>query len=379
MRLSAPSHVQITFTKDDDLPASIDRLWGATTNPIFVYSENWKPSYVRAIEETLAAIAPEKTRLLQNTFLVPTGGTSGKIKIAVLHKEALQNSVHAVQTHFALSEIHSLCTLPLYHVSGLLSCLRSHLSGGKFLRYDYQQMKENRFPEVSGFCLSLVPTQLHFLLQNCAGALPFLRSQSQVFLGGAPASPTLLQRAWDEKIPLAPVYGMTETCAMIASARPQSLIEGKLFYTPFSGVSVRASVEGTLQIACPSLFSGYVPEATARLSSFQTSDLVTFQKETFAILGRADDVIISGGKKIFPQEVAQQIQTLLPIDDLLLRGEPDPTWGQKLVAYYVSREGLVPEKLTTILKTKLENFQIPKEWHLVPALPYDEKGKIKTP
>ena len=116
-------------------------------------------------------------------IMLPTGGSSGKIRFAVHTWETLTASVHGFHRYFGSMAINSCCVLPLYHVSGLMQVLRSLLTGGQLFISDYQAL--NRFNSSinpSEFFISLVPTQLQYLLQSDP---QWLSRFYTVLLGGA--------------------------------------------------------------------------------------------------------------------------------------------------------------------------------------------------
>lgn len=368
--------IPLTTVPEEQCVDHFQKIWEDPT-PILVYGKDWKSTQCHAIEEKISAISAVDFPLYRDSFLVTTGGTSGQLKIAVLKKSALAASVQAMQSHFELSKINSLCLLPLYHVSGLLQLIRSFLSGGDFVSANYQDFKNDQFPSLSDFCLSLVPTQWNFLKQSST-ALRFLQKQQYIFLGGAPCSLRELSEANEHQIPLRPVYGMTETCAMIASAKIENPHSNKIVYSPFDQVLLTKSDRDTLTISTPQLFSGYIPNTPRELLSFQTEDLVQFQEEGFSILGRNDQIIISGGKKIVPQEVSEVLQNLFSLSDLYITSREDPHWGQKMICYYVAEKKYSTAELKSKSASILASHQIPKEWIALSKIPRNAAGKIQA-
>ncbi|MFM7441867.1 MAG: AMP-binding protein, partial [Snowella sp.] len=158
-------------------------------------------------------------------ILIPTGGSSGKIRFAIHTCESLSNSVAGFQQYFGVYSVNSFCVLPLYHVGGLMQFFRSFLTGGKLLTLPYKDLKKGErggiVPEE--FFISLVPTQLQFLLKY---APDWLSQFSTVMVGGADINPSLLTAARKQKIPIAPTYGMTETASQIATLKPDDFLKG---------------------------------------------------------------------------------------------------------------------------------------------------------
>lgn len=107
--------------------------------------------------------------------MIPTGGSSGKIRFAIHTWETLTAAVRGFQEFFAVEQINSCCVLPLYHVSGLMQFLRSFTTGGKLIVVPFKTLESltspfnfaEQFAPANSF-LSLVPTQLQRLLQRPA-------------------------------------------------------------------------------------------------------------------------------------------------------------------------------------------------------------------
>jgi O-succinylbenzoic acid--CoA ligase len=168
---------------------------------------------------------------LENIFpssaliMIPTGGTSGKIRFAIHTWQTLTASVRGFQAHFSLNSINSFCILPLYHVSGLMQFIRSLITGGKLFIGSYQKLKLGQIPDFpnADFFISLVPKQLQILLPDYSEWLGHFKT---ILLGGAPATPQLLNQARNYQLKLAPTYGMTETASQIVTLKPEEFLQG---------------------------------------------------------------------------------------------------------------------------------------------------------
>ncbi|MFN6185141.1 MAG: AMP-binding protein, partial [Microcystis sp.] len=154
-----------------------------------------------------------------NSLMIPTGGTSGKIRFAIHNWLTLTASVKGFSEYFQVKQVNSFCLLPLYHVSGLMQFLRSFLTGGYFAVIPYHKIKQKRINTLNlqDYFISLVPTQLQFFLENDPR---WLANFKTVLLGGSPAWPSLLEKAREYNIPLSPTYGMTETASQIVTLKP---------------------------------------------------------------------------------------------------------------------------------------------------------------
>ncbi|MGH7998769.1 MAG: AMP-binding protein, partial [Brasilonema sp.] len=161
---------------------------------------------------------------IPNQIMIPTGGSSGTIRFALHTLNTLTASVRGFHQYFCRKTINSFCVLPLYHVSGLMQFLRSFLTGGRLAIFPYKALKENlKFLDPRDFFISLVPTQLQFLLESDPTLLSHFCT---VLLGGAPAWDSLLETARKHNIRLALTYGMTETAAQVVTLKPENFLAG---------------------------------------------------------------------------------------------------------------------------------------------------------
>jgi O-succinylbenzoic acid--CoA ligase len=187
----------------------------------------------------------------------------------------------------------------------------------------------------------LVPTQLHRVIaaadEGEPAALDALARCAGVLLGGAATPPALLRRAVAAGVPVRRTYGMSETAG-------GCVYDG----VPLAGARIRLAAGGRVEIAGPMLASGYVgdPEATSAAFHdeggerwFRTSDLGSLDPGgTLTILGRGDDVIISGGVNVTPAVVETVLAEVLPAIlqvpavEVCVVGVPDAEWGQSVVA-----------------------------------------------
>nr|WP_293110795.1 AMP-binding protein [Okeania sp. SIO2F4] len=164
----------------------------------------------------------------QNLIMIPTGGSSGKIKFAIHTWETLMSSVRGFQEYFQVQQINSFCVLPLYHVSGLMQFMRSFTTGGNLVNLSsYKDIFDKKEWNINSneFFISLVPTQLQNLLQN-AEIANWLSNFQTVLLGGAAAWEELFDAARKYQIKLAPTYGMTETASQVATLKPEDFLAG---------------------------------------------------------------------------------------------------------------------------------------------------------
>ncbi len=336
---------------------------------------------------------------------IATGGSTGQLRFAIHTPQTLSAAVAGFQQHFAAilptGKIHSYGTLPLHHVSGLMPWLRSLLSGGTFTQGSLDNPPPGFDP--SEAILSLVPTQLARLLRQ-GDRLDWLTQFKMVLLGGGPAWPDLLDTARSHRIPLAPTYGTTETAAQVATLHPADFLAGATGAGPVLPHAqldilddhdrpVPLGTTGQIVIRTPSLTLGYYPsphnpntEASGlRGDRFYSGDLGYWSLDPdhirrLHLVGRQSDKIITGGEKVFPAEVEAIIQGLPWVRDVAVVGVNDAEWGQAIAAFCVL-DPTAPNhwiaQLANHCRTQLSAYKCPKQWHRVPQLPRNSRGKLQ--
>lgn len=304
-------------------------------------------------------------------IMIPTGGTSGKVRFAMHTWETLSASVQGFCRYFETDCINSLCVLPLYHVSGLMQFLRSFLTNGTFILQSWKTLDTEFDPR--DFFISLVPTQLQQLMQHS----DWLANFKTILLGGAPAWSDLLQEARSRNLPIALTYGMTETASQIATLKPADFLSGVEAcgrVLPHAKITI---VDQKLRIQAKSLMLGYYPNLLDS-PKFDPDDLGYFDDRQFLhLIGRDSNKIISGGENIFPAEVEAAIRSTKLVQDIHVLGMPDPVWGQSVTAIFVADQTLSIEQLKTALRSHLAAFKHPKRWIKVEQIPRTAQGKIK--
>lgn len=323
-------------------------------------------------------------------IMIPTGGSSGKIRFAIHTWETLTASVQGFQQYFQVDRINSFCVLPLYHVSGLMQFMRCFSTGGKLAIQVFKGLESGEKCDIKPeeFFISLVPTQLQRLLQN-PDTTNWLRRFPTVLLGGAPAWPELLAAARKYEIKLALTYGMTETASQIATLKPEDFLAGNNssgHILPHAQITVRSvkgeilgdNQVGNITVNAKSLALGYYPTTWGGSDYFSVDDLGFFDNNKYLnIVGRNSDKIITGGENVFPAEVEAAIRTTNLVADVAVIGVLDKHWGQVVTAIYVPTNTTVTvTALQSAIEGKLSKFKRPKYWVLAAQLPRNSQGKI---
>ena len=315
-------------------------------------------------------------------FVVSTSGSTGTPKGALLPVSALTSSVAATEVRLG-GPGRWLLALPAQHIAGLQVLLRSVVAGTEpvvlDLRggFDVATFVEATEQLGSGRrYTSVVPTQLVRLLAD-PGGLDALRSYDAVLVGGAATSIRDLAAAQAGRVPVVTTYGMSETCG-------GCVYDGR----PLDGVTVRIDDDGRVLLGGPVVARGYRSRreltrdafpSSARGREFRTDDLGAFSDDgVLRLLGRADDVLVTGGMKVAPFEVEQVLAAHPAVRECVVVGVPDAEWGQRVVAVVVAADSTHPPVLaelrTAVLRT-LTPAAAPRGLVVVDALPLRGPGK----
>lgn len=314
--------------------------------------------------------------------VVLTSGSTGTPKRTMLSVEALAAS--SVGTALTLQgEGQWLLTLPMNYVAGLQVLVRSlfagtrpwamDLSGGftpeAFTEAALELTDKMRFT-------SLVPTQLSRLLRNpSAETLTVLRRFNAILLGGGPINPVLLEAARGAGLNVVTTYGMSETCG-------GCVYDG----VPLEGVRV-AIREGRVWLGGEVVAAGYLGNAALTEASFseeeddgemvrwyKSGDLGELDGEgRLRVLGRVDDVIITGGLKVSAGAVTDGLHRVQGVREAFVLPVPSAEWGQQVAAMVVG--SCTEAELLAAAGTLMEPHLLPKTVVFVSELPLLPNGK----
>jgi O-succinylbenzoic acid--CoA ligase len=313
------------------------------------------PEVVAAVREWLLADAEPEP------LVVETSGSTGRPKRVLLSRRAVVAS--ATATHERLGGPGRwLLTLPASYVAGLQVVVRSLLAG-----HEPAVAGDDLAADAAG-CryVSLVPTQLHRMLATHA---PTLAGFDAVLLGGGPIDPALRANAEAAGVRVVATYGSSET-------------SGGCVYDglPLDGVRVTVDeADGRIRIAGPVLFDGYDgdPELTARTlvdGWFVTADTGRLTDGRLEVLGRVDDVVISGGVNVPTPAVARRLRAHPGVEAVEVVGADDAEWGQRVVAFVVGSLSL--DEARDWVAAEHPRTWAPREVVVLDALPLLANGKV---
>lgn len=286
--------------------------------------------------------------------VVRTSGSGGAPKDVVLSHDALTASARATQSQLG-GPGQWLLDLPPTYVAGLQVLVRSLLAGTRpVVRAEHASFADAVRQLGVGRCFtSLVPTQLHRLA--AADELDLLRSFAAVLIGGAGLDPDLRRRCEDRGVRVVETYGLSETCG-------GCVYDGH----PLDGVGVRVRGDGRIELAGPVLFDGYAgePERTAEVLRdgwLLTSDLGDLDDDgRLVVLGRVDDVVVSGGVNVSLPAVTAALRGLPGVRDAVAVGVSDREWGSRVVACVVCPPGVSTPSLAAV--RELCGRTLPRDW-----------------
>jgi O-succinylbenzoic acid--CoA ligase len=349
--------------------------------PLFLCNPNWGIKEWQQVNELSDRVELPRDR---GKIMVPTGGSSGQIKFATHTWQTLSASVRGFCQFYGVERIDSFCTLPLYHVSGLMQLMRSLLTDGRLQIASFKEVC-NSAPRIDGqtYFISLVPTQLEKLLSLYP---QWLAGFQTILLGGAPPDRALLDAARSHGLPIALTYGMTETASQITSVKPPEFLAGNFScgrILPHAKIEIlndnnNSAEAGAIAIKSKSLMLGYFPNIATDFHYFHADDIGYIDTEGYlTIIGRNSGKIITGGENVFPQEVIQAILDTRLVKDVWVLGLADRYWGEVVTAVYVPIDANVSEdKLIHAIAPQLSKYKIPKYWIPVAELPRNSVGKI---
>jgi O-succinylbenzoic acid--CoA ligase len=315
------------------------------------------------------AAQPEEPVEDGTAVVLTTSGSSGEPKGVLLSRDALIAS--AVATHNRLGGPGQwLLPMKPYFVGGLQILTRSLVAGTTpvLIRDSFTEAAQ----QLTGVrrYTAMVPTQLARFLETDLDAL---RSFDAIIIGGASTPEPLKQRAADLGVNAIPAYGMTETGSGCVYAG-----------VPLDGTSVE--IDGTQRILIKgnTLFSGYRlrPELTAEVLRdgwFRTQDRGELVDGRLRVIGRVDDVVISGGVNVTLTTVQARLLEHPSVKDAVVLGAPDPEWGTRVVAFVVAEPGAEEpgrDELRDFVSETLPRTWAPREVSRLQALPMLASGKV---
>ncbi len=334
-----------------------------------------------------------------------TSGTTGRPKAAVLkHMAMVTNAVDVRERCEAPAGATFATALPLFHTAGcgLAGMGTVHQRATLVLGevFDPTTML-TAIQKYRAQVFGGVPAMLHAML-----AQPDLESfdlgSLEVVMSGGDVVPPELVEGWDEVCgaKVSAVYGQTELSPIVCQTRPTDSREDNLFTAgrPLPNVEVAVLDPGTGKIQPNGIegeicargylrMIGYLdlPEETAKTIDPQgwlhTGDLGTMDERGYVtVTGRLKNMIIRGGENIYPKEIEEALATHPAVDNAVVVGLPDKTWGESVAAVVhldTARPTPTSEELHDYLRERLAPHKTPKAWYVAGSFPVNAMGKLQ--
>ncbi len=332
--------------------------------------------------------------------IVYTSGTTGRSKGAMLTRGNLASNAAVLVSiwRFTPDDV-LLHTLPLFHIHGLFAAINTVIASASAMlllpKFDAASTLAH-LPQATVFMG--VPTYYTRLLQDSnlnrtttarirlfvSGSAPLLAETHREFF--ARTGHTILER-----------YGMTETlmntsnpyeglrlAGAVGKALPGTLI--RVSNPQTDAIETEPDTIGLLEVKGPNVFAGYWrdPEKTHQEFTadgwFKTGDLGRIDPQGYVhIVGRAKDLVISGGYNVYPKEVEAELDAVSGILESAVFGVPHPDFGEGVTAAVVPRPGMTLCEIDIIesIKTRLARYKVPKRIILMDELPRNTMGKVQ--
>jgi 2-furoate---CoA ligase len=320
-----------------------------------------------------------------------TSGTTGRPKgVPRSHRAERAAGLSQVVQHGLRHGHRTLGVMPLYHTMGVHSLIAASLVGGCYVAQPawnggaaLQVIEDERITS-----LYLAPTLFYDLVHDPALGRFDTSSVRAIAYAGAPMPSSLAEdvaAAFDPEI-FVNHYGSTEiyTFSVHRDQRAKPGCAGR----PALNARLRLDPPGEGEILChmgsDEAFSGYWnrPDADAKAIHdgwYHTGDVGRLDEDgDLWVVGRVDDMIISGGENIHPVEVEDVLARAPGVREVAVVGAPDERWGQRVVACVVAEDGVTAEQLDAhcLASHTLARFKRPREYRFVPELPKSPSGKI---
>ncbi|MDR9456930.1 MAG: AMP-binding protein [Salegentibacter sp.] len=299
-----------------------------------------------------------------HTIEVQTSGSTGKPKKLRIKKEHMINSALATSKFFDLPEkTTALMCLPADFIAGKMMLVRAMVLGWHL---DLVPPSSNPLDQVYkryDFC-AMTP----FQLDNSIGRLHLIQ---KLIVGGGAVSPKLQKMVKDVETKVYETYGMTETVTHIAAKRlnPKNKKKQAKPFKVLPNIHISQDERGCLVIKAPKL-------ADEPIVTNDVVEILTYKR--FIWKGRIDNMINSGGIKLFPEEIERKLRKIID-QRLFVTSMPDEALGQKLILFV---ESDFSEELLSELREKIKNlkslgkYEVPKKIYLIEKFEETPNGKI---
>jgi len=328
-----------------------------------------------------------------------TSGTTGRSKGAMLtHENLASNALALVESWRFTAADRLIHALPVFHTHGLFVAVNVALISGATMiymsRFDPDAVIA-ALPQATS--MMGVPTFYTRLLDH-AGLGRAICANMRLFVSGSAPLLAETHHSWRERTGFSILerYGMTETNMITSNPYDGERRPGTVGFAlpgvsvrianPDDGTPVRPGEVGVIEVKGPNVFAGYwrMPEKTAQEfradGFFITGDLARVDQDGYIhIVGRAKDLVISGGFNVYPKEVETEIDAIEGVLESAVFGVAHPDFGEGVTAAVVTRQGttLTERAILAALAGRLAKFKAPKRVIIVESLPRNAMGKVQ--
>lgn len=321
--------------------------------------------------------------------LLYTSGTTGQSKGAMItHGNLSSNALTLVKLWGIRDSDVLLHALPVFHVHGLYVALNTTFLARSeivwFEKFDAEAVAA-ALPQTT--LMMGVPTFYTRLLASRDFSRETCRNM-RLFISGSAPLPAEVHREFAARTghDILERYGMTETSMITSNPLVGARVAGTVgFALPGVLVRIAGTQPGVIEVKGPNIFKGYwrMPEKTAEDFTedgyFITGDIGTMDEEgRISVVGRAKDIIISGGLNIYPKEVEDALDASPDIVESAVIGVPHPDLGEGVIAAVTAAGAHASEtEMIACLATRLARYKVPKRIFVVGELPRNAMGKVQ--
>lgn len=280
-----------------------------------------------------------------------------------------------------------LCTVPIFHISGLSILFRSVIYGiPVYLMDKFDEVEVNRLLQGGKVTMMSAVATMVTRMVDQLGTKSYHKNFRCLLLGGSSAYASLLTRCKEKSIPVFQTYGMTETASQVVTLSPEYSLEklgsaGKpLFPNQIKIMEPDENEIGEIWIKGPTMTKGYLHNRASDSfvdGWFRSGDLGYLDADGFLyIVDRRSDLIVSGGENIYPAEIESILLEHPAIMEAGVTGIEDPLWGKVPFAFIVAKTRLQEKDIQTFCEQRLAKYKVPKRFIHVDELPKNASNKI---
>ncbi len=371
---------------------------GSVGAPVMTLGEIEQRGLAKRVARASAKFDTRRCNASDLAAIIYTSGTTGRSKGAmVTHGNLVSNARALTQVWQFSSDDVLLHALPIFHVHGLFVANHCALTRGARILWNNRFNAQAVVRQLETATVFMgVPTYYTRLLAESGLSRESCKGMRMFISGSAPLlaeTHSEFERRTGHRI--LERYGMSEA-GMITSNPYHGERRAGTVGLPLPGIEVRVVDEadqalaegqkGAIQVKGENVFSGYwrMPEKTKQEFTddgwFRTGDIGVFDTDGYlSIVGRAKDLIITGGYNVYPKEIELALDELPQVAESAVIGVPHDDFGEAVTAVVVGKPGAKAdeEKIIAALKSKLAGYKVPKRVYFVDALPRNAMGKVQ--